>query len=101
MTSCRVLVAVAAALQLCGCASTIEGTTQQIFVTTIPESGAACTASNARGQWSLVTPATVIVKKSESVLKISCSKPGWKDGTVYAAGKMSTASLAGNMLPYV
>jgi hypothetical protein len=93
--------AVAAMLCLAGCASVVEGTTQQIFVTTTPETGATCTASNGRGEWSLVTPATITVKKSESVLKIRCSKTGWQEGTFYAAGKMSGASLAGNMLPYV
>jgi hypothetical protein len=101
MTFYRPLAVFVAVLCLASCASVIEGTTQQIFVTTTPETGAACTASNARGEWSLVTPATVTVKKSESVLKIRCSKPWWQDGTFYAAGKMSGASLAGNMLPYV
>lgn len=101
MMLCRVPAVFAAALSLAACASVAEGTTQQIYVTTTPETGAACTASNGRGEWSLVTPGTVTVKKSESVLKIRCTKPGWKDGTVYAAGKISTANLMGNMLPYV
>jgi hypothetical protein len=101
MTVVQVPAVVAAALSLAACASIAEGTSQQIYVTTTPETGAACTASNGRGEWDVVTPGTVTVKKSETVLKIRCSKPGWKDATVYAAGKISTANLVGNMLPYV
>jgi hypothetical protein len=97
----RAAAAFAAALSMSACASIVEGTKQQIFVTTTPETGATCTASNALGKWQLVTPATVVVAKSDSVLKILCSKPGWQDGTFYAAGEMSTANLVGNMMPYV
>src|SRR5262249_5694599 len=56
---------------------------------------------NERGKWTLTSPGTVVVKKSASVLSIRCSKPGWKDGTAYASGKISTAGMVGMMLPYV
>jgi hypothetical protein len=84
-----------------GCASVMEGSTQPIYVATTPVSGATCTCSNSRGQWSLVTPGSVIVKKSESVLTIRCSKPGWQDGSFYAAGRISNVGLAGMMIPYL
>jgi hypothetical protein len=86
---------------LAGCASVTEGSTQPVFVTTAPETGATCTCTNNRGSWTLVTPGTVVVKKSESVLAIHCSKAGWKDGTEYASGRISTAGMVGMMLPYV
>lgn len=94
-----------AALLLCapaiaGCASVVDGTTQPVYVATTPESGANCTVSNDAGQWTLTSPATVIVHKSNSVLSIRCSKPGWKDATFYASGRMSTAGMIGIMLPY-
>ncbi len=95
-----ILIAMAAPW-LAGCASAIDGSTQPITVATEPEPGADCTVSNALGQWTLTSPGTVIVKKSASVLSIHCSKPGWKDGTAYASGKISTASMVGMMLPYV
>lgn len=84
-----------------GCASVIEGTTQPVAVATAPEIGASCTCSNDNGKWTLVTPGTVTVKKSRTVLTIRCSKPGWVDATTYAVGKISKAGVAGEMVPYV
>ncbi|SRR5579864_6195563 len=93
--------AVAGLAAVCsGCASAIDGATQPVFVETTPVSGAACICSNDRGQWPLTSPGTVVVKKSESVLQIRCRKDGYRDGTVYAAGHMTTAGLVGAMLPY-
>ena len=101
MSLLRLPAVLAVAVWLNACASVVEGTTQPIFVTTTPETGAACTVSNAKGEWPLVSPGTVIIKKSESVLKIRCNKPGWQEGTFYASGRISGASLAGNLVPYV
>jgi hypothetical protein len=85
-----------------GCASVVEGTTQQIAIATNPEVGAECIASNAKGQWPVVTPGTITVKKSTTtVLTIHCNKPGWEEGIAYAAGKWSKAGIAGEIVPYV
>ena len=92
---------VAVSLLTAGCASVVDGATQTITVATAPVSGAACTVSNARGSWSVVSPGSAVIKKSESVLAIVCKLDGYDDGKFYAAGKMSTASLVGTMLPYV
>jgi hypothetical protein len=99
----KILIAAALALApvLAGCASVTEGSTEPVFVTTTPESGATCTCTNDRGSWTVVTPGTVVVSKSESVLAIHCTKPGWKDGTEYASGRISTAGMIGMALPYV
>lgn len=98
----RGLAAMFAAASLCaGCASVIEGSTQVISVNTIPVAGAHCVASNDRGAWPLVSPGSVLVQKSESVLMIVCGKAGWLDGKVYAAGRMSGVSLMSGMVPYV
>jgi hypothetical protein len=83
-----------------GCASVVEGTTQPIYVATTPEPGATCEVSNALGKWSLVTPGTVVVKKSESVLTVHCTKDQWRDSKEYFASKMPTTALVGAMLPY-
>jgi hypothetical protein len=53
-----------------GRASVMDGETQPITVMTTPEAGATCTASNGRGQGTLVAPATVVIEKSGSVLSI-------------------------------
>jgi hypothetical protein len=96
----RVAAAIAVAVCCAGCASIVNGSTQSIFVTTTPEMGALCVASNARGQWSVTSPGTVTIGKSDSVLAIRCSKAGWQDGTFYASGRMSTAGLMGALIPY-
>lgn len=97
-----VLLSLAFAPLMTGCASVVEGTTQQIAIATNPEIGAACTGANAKGQWSVVTPGTITVKKSTTtILTIRCSKPGWEDATSYAAGKLSKAGIAGEIVPYV
>lgn len=95
------LAALALGPSLAGCASVTEGSTEPIFVMTAPETGATCTCSNDRGSWSVVSPGTVAVKKSESVLTVRCSKPGWKDGVEYAAPRVSTTGMVGMVLPYV
>jgi hypothetical protein len=94
------MAAIASAAICSGCASAIDGVTQLVYVETTPVSGAACVCSNDRGQWPLTSPGTVVVKKSESVLQIRCRKEGYRDGTAYAAGHMTTAGLVGAMLPY-
>ena len=84
-----------------GCASVVDGATQTVTVATVPASGAACTLSNDRGSWSVVSPGSAVIKKSESVLAIVCRLDGYADGKFYAAGRMSTASMIGTMMPYV
>lgn len=91
----------AACLSAGGCATVTEGTTQPISVITTPEGGATCTLSNKVGQWSVVTPGAVVIDKSESVLAIHCSKPGYADASYYAASKLSSTAMVGAMIPYV
>lgn len=86
---------------LAGCASVVEGTTQPIAISTAPESGANCSVSNARGQWSAVSPGTVTVDKSESILTVRCSKSGWSDAVLYVAPHVSSTAMIGAFVPYV
>src|SRR6185312_15260744 len=93
--------AVAAVTSMCaGCASVMESAEQPVQVATTPEQGADCLVFNDRGQWHVTSPGAVTIKKSASVLSIVCSKPGYKDGKVYAAPRMSKTALVGMMLPY-
>ena len=91
---------VALAFSLAGCATAIEGTTQPIYVNTVPVDGATCTLSNKSGQWSVITPGSVTVKKSETVLSAHCVKDGWQEGKAYLESRMSKTALFGVMLPY-
>ena len=91
----------AAALSLAGCASAIDGETQPIYISTLPEVKANCVGSNDRGQWPVLTPGTIVVKRSQSVLKIRCEKPGWRDATAYLAPRLSQTAMIGSLMPYV
>ena len=91
----------ALAMLLSGCASVVEGSTQPIFVSTQPQPDADCTVSNSRGIWHLTSPGTVVVAKSESVLKVLCKKDGWQDGTAYLTSRIPTSAMVGMSLPYV
>ena len=98
----KIAAAAAVVAPLCaGCASVLESSTQPVTVATAPEAGAACNVSNDRGAWPLVSPGTVVIKKSESVLEIDCSKAGFQDAKIYTAPKISTAAEVGMMMPYV
>lgn len=100
MTIRRLAAAAALAAACSGCASTIDGTTESVYVETTPVEGAACICSNDRGRWPLTTPGAAVVRKSSSVLEIRCSKDGYREAKVYAAGHMTTAGLVGAFLPY-
>lgn len=84
-----------------GCASVTSGSTQPIFVATNPVAGATCTLSNGRGRWSVVSPGSVTVEKSVTVIKAVCTKPGWQDGVAYLTPRVPAMAQAGMMLPYV
>ena len=100
MSLLRAAAFAACGLSCAGCASVVDGSTEMITIATAPVTGADCTASNSRGQWSVVSPGAVTIDKSESVLTIACTKAGYADGKFYASGKMSTAGLIGTMIPY-
>jgi len=71
------------------------------MVVTTPVSGATCTLSNTQGKWSVVTPGSVTVQKSTSVIKIVCMKDGWQNGVGYLSSRVPAMAQAGMMLPYV
>jgi hypothetical protein len=104
LNGCRAATIVATLAAMCalpGCASVTEGTTQQIAISTTPISGATCAISNTLGQWTVVTPGTVEVRRSESVLRARCSKDGWQDATGYLSSRVPALAQAGMMMPYV
>jgi hypothetical protein len=91
------LTMIAFALATSACA-VVEGDKQVISVTTVPVVGASCTLSNKRGEWTFVTPADVVVKKSTSTLRAACKKDGWKPATAYVASNPSTGAIIGTVL---
>jgi hypothetical protein len=71
---------------LSGCAAVIEGTTQDIEVTTIPP-GASCNFLRDGQQLGsiLTTPGSFHVDKTKDDLTISCQKPGIGQGSLLDA----------------
>lgn len=89
---------VLAAAPLGACASVVEGSTEAIYVSTVPISGANCELSNARGKWPVTTPGSVVVDRSNSVLTVHCTKDGWGDAKEYFATKVPTSAMVGMIL---
>ena len=73
------LAAIAAlGLAVSGCASIVEGTTQDFAVNTTPKGGASCTLTNSEGTWHVTTPGTARVHKTKHDLVITCALDGYK-----------------------
>ena len=88
------------ALGSAGCATVTEGDSQMMTINSTPVPGANCIFTNNRGQWDLVTPGTMNVKKSVSMLHGHCVKVGYKDADVYLSAESDSVSLAGMAVPY-
>ena len=81
---CRLVVALTAstALALAGCATTTQGTTQQVALKVRSDQGAPvegihCDVSNKLGQWAVAAPGSVEVKRSAGPLMVKCESPDW------------------------
>ena len=75
------------ALGLGGCATIVEGTSQNVSISTQPP-GAACTVSRQGQQIAAVisTPGNVKVDKSKNDLVVTCTKEGYQPSTgVYSS----------------
>jgi hypothetical protein len=94
----RSLVAVAlVGTALSGCASIIKGQSQEIAITTPPATGASCTLTSPRGQWTVTTPAAVTVKRSKKDVQIHCTKDGYQDASATIPSDFELWAL-GNLL---
>jgi hypothetical protein len=82
MTQMKMASLYALALALAGCASIIEGTSQEITINTNP-TGAACTLMREGQPIGSVnpTPGTVLIKKTKYDLNIVCDRPGFDQAT--------------------
>lgn len=80
MKNLILLVAIAAFSLLTGCASIVNGTTQDVSVTTPPASGAKCVLKNDRGEWYVnKTPGSTVVRRAYGPLSVDCKKAGFKE----------------------
>lgn len=102
------LIALVSLSFLSACASIVEGSTQNITVDTNPQMAANCELKNERGDWSVLTPGSVGIKRSKSDLNVNCTAPGysgelrlsadaesWGIGNVIAGGVIGAGVDAG------
>jgi hypothetical protein len=92
----------AAAAQLSGCASIVNGTNQPVSVETHTSAGkqlagASCKLSNNKGTWFVTTPGSTTVHRSFEDLSVLCEKDNVPSGM--AMVKSSTKPMAfGNII---
>jgi hypothetical protein len=98
------LLAVAALSVLAtGCSTlTGEGTSQNLSVMTYTGDnkdllGAQCELKNDEGTWTAVTPATVMVRRSNKDLVVKCTKQGLSDAQANVVSK-TKANMFGNII---
>jgi len=83
-----------AVVPLAGCATAIEGTTQDIAVVTTP-AGAACVLVRDGQQIGVIaaTPGSSRIEKSKYDITITCKKDGFEDGVVVDESGTAAASV--------
>lgn len=86
-----------AVLALSGCATIVDGTTQEIALSTEPEQNAECTLSNSAGSWKISTPGNIQVHKSASTLAVTCTKAGYLESKKFVSAK-TAPNTHGNIL---
>jgi phosphoketolase len=93
------IAAAIAALGMCvsGCASIIEGTTQNIAVTTTPKGGAKCVLTSSEGTYYVTTPGNANVHKTKHNLDVTCQLDGFKDSHTVVESHFNGATV-GNVL---
>ncbi len=62
-------------LGLCGCATIVKGTTQDIAVDTIPQGGSCTVTRNGFPEAKVTAPGNVNVKRGKEQLSFNCAKP--------------------------
>lgn len=83
---------------LSGCASIVDGTSQNVSVETPPVSGAICSLKNNKGKWFIGnTPGTVVVHRSNEALLVKCEKVGYQKA-IKSFQSTTKAMIAGNIV---
>jgi heterodisulfide reductase subunit B len=88
---------------LSGCSTlTSDGTSQNLSVMTYTMDdkdlvGAACELKNDEGTWTAITPATVMVHRSNKDLIVKCTKSGFSDARANVVSK-TKANMFGNII---
>ena len=98
--STRVRIAIVFSSMTCltACASLLEGTSQEIQVSTNP-AGASCVLEREGQSIASVanTPATVMVRRRKYDITIRCNKPGFQEATYINDSGLASGAVAGNV----
>ena len=94
----RIVFACAALSVLAGCASIIDGSSQDIEINTTPQ-GASCTLTRAGETLGSVaeTPGTIKVEKTKDDITVTCKKNGYA-ASVYVDKSGSDGTTLGNII---
>jgi hypothetical protein len=88
-------------LFLNGCASIVEGSSQQVSVKTIDKgvdlNEAFCEMVNSKGTYFVKTPGSVKIDKANAPLEVKCSKEGYQPGLA-SVESFTKAMAFGNIL---
>ncbi len=80
-----------------GCATIIQGTTEPVSVSSLPEQGAQCTLKNSEGVWYITTPGSAVVHKTKNDMTVDCTKAGFAPGHLLANSHFG-GTTAGNII---
>lgn len=92
------MASIAIAALLGGCATIIEGTSQEILVSTNP-AGATCVLEREGQSIATIpaTPGTALIKKTKHDITIKCKKDGFEEATYINNSGLASGSVAGNV----
>src|SRR6185436_8032262 len=90
--------AIAAVFALTGCATIIEGTSQEIMVVTNP-SGASCVIERQGQAIAAIpsTPSAALIKKTKYDILIKCKREGFEEAVFMDHSGLASGSVAGNV----
>ena len=102
---CLTPVFMGALFAVSGCSTlTGDGTSQTIGVETVDIVDtsriydAKCTLSNDEGSWSVVTPGSVMIHRSNKLLDIDCRKEGYLQESSHSVDSDTKANMWGNII---
>ena len=95
MTSIAAIAALG--ITLSGCSTLVNGTHQEVSISTPPATGATCTLTSTEGTWTLASPGTARVDRTKHDLNVTCTKPGYQDGTAVVHARFQPWTL-GNLV---
>jgi hypothetical protein len=90
--------AIGAGVALAGCATLLEGTSQEILISTNP-AGATCTLEREGQTIATVnsTPGAALVKRRKHDITVRCKKDGFQEATYINDSGLASGAVAGNV----